>query len=85
VIGANQNTQRGERLTNDLNNRNREIRIKVRLNPAEHAALIKMADAKGTIPAVLIESTSTRTLPNNSRLVRIPRKGIDFRCLPTDK
>jgi hypothetical protein len=37
-----------------LDDRDREIRIKVRLNPAEYAALIKMADAKGTIPAVLI-------------------------------
>jgi hypothetical protein len=41
-------------LTNDLNDRNREIRIKVRLNPAEHAALLKIADAKGKIPTVLI-------------------------------
>jgi hypothetical protein len=34
--------------------KDRPIRIKVRLNQAENAALLKIADAKGTIPAVLI-------------------------------
>jgi hypothetical protein len=50
-------------LTNELNNRNLEIRIKVRLNRAEHAALIKMADAKGTIPAVLIRDYIHQNAP----------------------
>jgi hypothetical protein len=50
-------------LVNDMDSRNREIRIKVRLNPAEHAALIKMADAKRTIPAVLIRDYIHRNAP----------------------
>jgi hypothetical protein len=49
--------------TNDMNSRNREIRIKVRLNPTEYATLLKIADAKGTIPAVLFREYIHQNAP----------------------